>query len=179
MPAARVPLVRRPAPLAAALVLGGALALPAQAALDLPSLRAGLWEMSTSSNRAPGIKTVSTLCLDASLQQDMLKMASGMMAGVCSKSEMKNVGGTYVGEATCSFGGSTMKSKSTMKMSGDTSYRTEAHASFDPPYAGMTTTDTVVEGRHVGACKAGQKPGDMTLPNGQTINIRNAIAGKK
>ena len=36
-----------------------------------------------------------------------------------------------------------------------------------------TESDSVIEGRHVGACKPGQQPGDMTLPNGQTINIRS------
>ena len=42
---------------------------------------------------------------------------------------------------------------------------------------GMTQSDTVIEGRHVGACKPGQQPGDMTMPNGQTMNIRNIMGG--
>jgi len=149
------------------------------AAQDFPKLRAGLWEMATSSARAPGIKTTSTLCLDASLQKDMVKMSTGMMAGMCSKAELKAVGGAFVGEAVCNFNGSTMKSKSVMTLKGDTSYRTEAHATFDPPFAGQSQSDTVIEGRHLGACKPGQQPGDLTTPTGQTINIRNVLNGKK
>jgi len=149
------------------------------AAQDFPKLRSGLWEMATSSARAPGIKTTSTLCLDASLQKDMVKMSTGMMAGMCSKAELKAVGSTFVGEAVCNFNGSTMKSKSVMTLKGDTSYRTEAHATFDPPFAGQSQTDTVIEGRHLGACKPGQQPGDLTTPTGQTINIRNVMNGKK
>jgi hypothetical protein len=32
---------------------------------------------------------------------------------------------------------------------------------------------TIIDGKHVGDCKEGQQPGDMTLPNGQHMNIRN------
>lgn len=167
--------VTLPLALAAAAALSP---LPASAQ-DFPKLRPGLWEMSTSSNKAPGIKTTSTLCLDASLQKDMVRMSSGMMAGMCSKSELKAVGNTFVGEAVCNLGGSTMKSRSVMTLKGDTSYRTEAHATFDPPFSGQTVNDTIIEGRHLGACKPGQQPGDLTMPTGQTINIRNVMSGKK
>jgi hypothetical protein len=30
-----------------------------------------------------------------------------------------------------------------------------------------------VDARWVGQCKSGQKPGDMTLDNGQTINVKS------
>jgi hypothetical protein len=164
--------------------------LPA-AAQDFPKLKPGLWEMSTSSARPagppgqaaqpgqPGQMTRTTLCLDSSIQQEMIKMSSGMMAGMCSKSELKAIGDKYVGEAVCNIGGSTMKSKSVMTLTGNTAYRTEAHATFDPPLGGRATSDTMIEGRHIGACKPGQQPGDMTMPTGQTINIRNMMNSKK
>ena len=156
-----------------------ALALaPPAAAQDYPKLRPGLWEMTTSTSRAPDAKSKSTLCLDASLQKDMIQMSTGMMAGLCSKSELKASGNKFVGEAVCNLGGSTMKSRSVMTMTGDTAYRTEAEATFDPPLGGQSSSKTVVEGRHVGACKPGQQPGDLTTPNGQTINVRNVMSGK-
>ena len=149
------------------------------AAQEYPKLRPGLWEMTNTINRRPGETMKSTICLDASVQQDMIRMSAGMMAGMCSKSEMKASGNKYAGEAVCNIGGSTMKSKSVMTMTGASGFRTEAHATFDPPFAGLAESDTVVEGRHVGACKPGQQPGDMTMPTGQTINIRNILNGKK
>jgi hypothetical protein len=160
------------------LVLVLLLPLGAQAAQEYPKLKPGLWEMTTANSRnkdRPAQKTM--ICLDASLQQDMIRMSTGMMQGMCSKLDTKYVGNTFSGEATCNFGGSTMKSKSVMTMIGDSAYRTEAHASFDPPMNGMTQSDTVIEGRHVGACKPGQQPGDMMMPNGQTMNIRNVLGG--
>ena len=164
-------------PLAAAVLLVAA-SLPA-AAQDFPKLKPGLWEMSTSSSRRTGDATRTSVCLDHSIQQDMIKMSSGMMAGMCSKSEFKGSGNKFTGDAVCNLGGSTMKSHSVMTLTGNTAYRTEAHATFDPPLAGQAVTDTVIEGRYVGACKPGQQPGDMTLPTGQTMNIRNIMNGKK
>jgi Protein of unknown function (DUF3617) len=162
-----------------AATIAALVAWPALAAPDYPKLKPGLWEMTTSSSRKPDAKSKSTLCLDQSLQQDMIRMSSGMMAGMCSKSEFKASGSRFVGEAVCNLGGSTMKSRSVMTMNGDTSYRTEAEATFDPPLGGQSSSKTVIEGRHVGACKPGQQPGDLTTPNGQTINIRNVMSGKK
>jgi Protein of unknown function (DUF3617) len=152
-------------------------ALPA-VAQDYPKLKPGLWEMTNSNLRRPGESSKMTLCLDNSIQQDMLKMSSGLMAGMCSKTEMKSSGNKFTGEAICNIGGSTMKSKSVMTLNGDTSYRTEAHATFDPPLGGAATTDTVIEGKHVGACKPGQQPGDITMPTGQTVNIRSMMNDK-
>jgi uncharacterized protein DUF3617 len=145
---------------------------------EYPRLKPGLWEMTTTNSRAkdrPPQK--SSICLDASLQQEMIRMSTGMMQGMCSKVDKKYVGNTFSGEATCKFGDSTMKSRSVMTLTGDTAYHTEAHASFNPPMGGMTQSDTVIDGRHVGACKPGQQPGDMVMPNGQTINIRNMMSG--
>jgi len=173
---------KRPAPrnvLIAAATLAAFAALPALAAQEFPKLKAGLWEMTTSSSRAPDAKSKSTLCLDASVQQEMIKMSSGMMAGLCSKSELKMSGNKFIGEAVCNLGGSTMKSKSVMTMNSDTSYRTEAEATFDPPLGGQATSKSVIEARHIGACKPGQQPGDLNTPTGQTINIRNVMSGRK
>ena len=33
------------------------------------------------------------------------------------------------------------------------------------------TRKAVIDGRHVGACPVGMKPGDMVLPNGLTLNL--------
>lgn len=147
-------------------------------AQQFPKLKPGLWEMTTTNTRSkdrPPLK--SSLCTDASLQQEMIRMSAGMMQGMCSKFDTKYVGNTFTGEAICNLGSSTMRSRSVMTLTGDTAYRTEAHATFDPPMGGISQSDTVIEGRNIGACKPGQQPGDMTMPNGQTMNIRNMMGG--
>jgi hypothetical protein len=67
-----------------------------------------------------------------------------------------------------------------MTLTSDTAYHTEIRASFDPPLKGTPRDSlTVIDGKHVGDCKEGQKPGDMTLPSGQQMNIRNWMSGNK
>ena len=154
-------------------------AASAAGADEFPMLKPGLWEMTTSTSRTPAQPArTASLCLDASVQQDMFKMSMGMMAGMCSRHDFKFSGGKVTTEATCDVGGTKMESKAVMTLRGDTAYRTEAHATFDPPMMGNKESTSIIEGRHVGPCKPGQKPGDMTLPGGQTVNIRQMTGGK-
>lgn len=156
--------------LCAVVLLAAATAVGAQ---DFPKLKAGLW---TTTMMSPGREKqeprVSTLCLDDSVLQEMYKMSTGMMAGMCSKHNLKVTGNKVTSDAVCDLGGTKMQSQSVMTLTGNTAYHTEARATFDPPMNGMKESHTVIEGKHVGACKPGQQPGDMTLPSGQTMNIR-------
>jgi Protein of unknown function (DUF3617) len=146
---------------------------------DFPKLKAGLWETTTSSTRRDNTTPqMTTLCLDDSVQKEMYRMSPGMMSSMCSKHEIKTVGGKVTSEAVCDLGGTKMQSKSVMTFTGNSAYRTEAHATFDPPMMGTKESTTIIEGKHVGPCKPGQQPGDMTLPNGKTMNIRQLMAPK-
>ena len=159
-------------------VLLTALASPALAQ-DYPKLKPGLWEMERSSERATNQPNRMTMCLDDSVQKEMFDMGAGAMKGMCSKHDFKLSGNRGTGDFICDMGGSKMHSKSTMVMTGNTGYRTEIHTTYDPPFMGQTESTTVLTARHVGACKQGQRPGDMVMPNGQTLNMRDAMGGSK
>jgi len=65
-----------------------------------------------------------------------------------------------------------MKSHGVMTMIGDTAYRTESSATFDPPLVrDVRESRSVIEGKYVGACRDGLLPGDMVTPTGQKINL--------
>jgi len=166
-------------------LLALALALVAVAAhataQDFPKLKSGLWTSTTTTQgRDKGEPRPSLLCLDDSVQREMYQMSVGMMAGLCSKHDLKVTGNRVTADAVCDLGVTKMRSSSVMTLTGDSAYHTEVRASFDPPLKGTPKDSvTVIDGRHVGECKEGQKPGDMTLPNGQHMNIRNWLSGKK
>jgi hypothetical protein len=110
-------------------LLAAATCVQAQDMEKFPKLKSGLWEMTNVSDRATAKDKgpqVSTLCLDDSVQKQMMDFSQGMMRGMCSKHELKWSGNTVTGDSVCQFGGSTMTSKSVMKFTGNTSYRTEA-----------------------------------------------------
>ena len=164
------------------LVIALALAfVPAAGAQEFPKLKPGLWSQTTTNAARPKDKPqASTLCLDDSTQQYVYRMSMGMMAGLCSKHDLKVAGNKVTIDAICDLGVTKMRSSSVMTLTGDSAYHTEVRASFDPPLKGTPRDSvTVIDGRHVGDCKEGQQPGDMTLPNGQHMNIRNWMGGKK
>jgi len=153
------------------------LALPAHAA-DYPKLQSGLWEMQRSSDRPDAQPNRATMCLDDKVQKELFDLA-GAMQGTCSKHEFRFTGNRGRGDFVCTMGGSTMRSKSTMVVEGGRSYRTEIDTTYDPPLMGHAHMKTVITARHVGACKAGQRPGDLVLPNGQTMNMHDVLAGAR
>jgi len=150
------------------------------AAQDFPKLKAGLWEMTTASANSDSREPrLTTMCLDDSVQQDMYRMSTGLMSGMCSRHDLDISGNKVTSNAVCDLGGTKMQSRSVMTLTGNTAYRTEAHATFDPPMMGAKESSTVIQGRHVGACKPGQQPGDMTLPGGGKMNIRQLLGQQK
>lgn len=164
-----------PSPLAATLFVAS-LAIPAFAQ-DYPKLKSGLWEMERSADRAAPQPNRMTMCLDDSVQREMFDMGAGAMKGMCSRREFKLSGNRGTGDFVCDLGGSRMHSKSTMQLNGDSGYRMEIRTTYDPPFMGERESLTVLTARRVGACKPSQRPGDMVLPNGQTINVRDVIGG--
>lgn len=157
-------------------VVAFAILLATQAhAQDLPKLKPGLWETTTTSSGPKGSHGSSmkhTMCMDDKAQKDMLAFSQNMGAS-CTKNSVRRDGNKVYGEAECSMGGKmTIKSQSVTTMSGDTSYRTDVKSTFSPPMAGMSESSTVVEGRHTGACPANMKPGDINM-NGRIINVND------
>jgi hypothetical protein len=171
-------LMPMPALPALTLVLALAVFPSAADAQSFPKLKSGLWETITSSRGNEKAPHKSTLCLDESVQREMYRMSIGMMAGMCSKYDLKISGNQVTSDAVCDLGGTKMRSKAVMKLTGNAAYRTEAHASLDPPFLGNRESTTIIEGRHLGPCKPGQQPGELTLPGGKTVNIRQ-LAGVK
>jgi len=149
-------------------------------AQEFPKLKSGLWSTTTTTvGRTKQQPQVSTLCLDDSVQQYVYRMSMGMMAGMCSKHNLKVAGNKVTIDAVCDLGVTKVQTSSVTTITGDTAYRTEARAAFDPPLKGTPRDSvTIIDGKHVGACKEGQQPGDMTLPNGQQMNIRQWMGPK-
>jgi hypothetical protein len=141
---------------------------------EYPTLKPGQWEMTTMTDRAGAQPHTSTICFDAALQKDMIEMGNGMRREMCSRSDMQRVGTQDITDTECKLGNSVVKTHAVMTMKGDTAYRTEAETTYDPPLmADLRQAKTVVEAKHVGACRDGLVPGDIVTANGARFNIRD------
>jgi len=146
---------------------------------NMPKRKPGLWEMQTS---GMGGQTQSTkFCLDADTDTAMYKMGTHMSGQMCSKFHIDVQGGNkVVTDAVCKIdtpnGSVDMTSHSETAYQGDTQYSTQGHITYNPAIMGHSDMTITSTGHWVGQCAAGQKPGDMIMPNGQTINIKDMPA---
>jgi hypothetical protein len=148
-------------------------------AAEPPVLKSGLWEVSRSTSNQPERKSLTTMCLDESVQAQMREFGMGATKEICSQNDRKFEGNKMTMNATCKLGQTTMKTSSVMTFNGNTSYHMDGTAAYDPPMAGTKEMKTSIDARWVSACKPGQQPGDVTLETGQTVNIKQMMGGTK
>ncbi len=143
-------------------------------AQDYPRMKPGQWEITSVSGKGSGgsAPTRTTMCTDEAIQKELITMGAGMTKDMCTKNEWKRDGSRITMTAECKLGESKLRSRAVMTVSGDTAYRTEISATYDPPFMGMKDSQTALEGKYVGACRDGLVPGDMVLANGQKINLK-------
>jgi Protein of unknown function (DUF3617) len=148
----------------AAFVVAFIYAVPAMAA-ELPPRKAGLWEMTTTSNgRTMPIKQ----CLDAATDQAMQENAGLTPERSCSKRDVQKSGDTTTVDSVCTIAGKTLTHHMVITGSFDSGYTMTMTSQGDGIPAARTMT---IAAKWVGPCAADQKPGDMIMPNGTKINL--------
>jgi hypothetical protein len=141
---------------------------------DLPTRKAGLWEMKV-------VKTGSSIpdmsmqhCTDETTDKDMNNMVSPMAKQMCAKQDIKKTGTGYVGDSVCSVGGTSITSHTEIVGDFNSAYTvTSASHSDKGPGGKPLDTTTKIEAKWLGACKPDQKPGDIVMPGGMKMNIKD------
>jgi hypothetical protein len=154
------------------------LAAPALA-VDLPTMKPGLWESQVTRDAAPSKapSPATKMCIDAATQKEMMDMGMGAAKSMCAKNDIRRDGNKVYGSSECKIGDSTMKAQSTTVFSGDTSYKIDADASYDPPFMGKSSSKTHIDAKWTGPCPPDMQPGDVMLPGGQKINMHSVMGG--
>ena len=57
----------------------------------------------------------------------------------------------------------------------DSSYKADIKSTYEPPLHGMKQSAATREAKWLGACKPGQKPGDISMPGTPNININDMM----
>jgi hypothetical protein len=116
-------------------VLAVVVATPA-AAEDYPKLKSGQWDMVTTTTKGGTEPHKTTLCMDDSIQKQMMDLSKGMQREMCSKSDLRREGSSYIGDSVCQMGESKMVAHSVMTIQGDTAASTVISMTHDPPFMG-------------------------------------------
>jgi hypothetical protein len=89
----------------------------------------------------------------------------------CSKNETRKEGDKLVAESVCKIENSTVKTRAVFTGRFDSAYKADIKSSYDPPLRGMKEASSVIEAKWLGPCKAGQRPGDVSIPGMPNINM--------
>ena len=131
------------------------LCFPALAADDAPTRKSGLWHITMSGPHMGRMELEE--CVDRR-SDDMFKPED---PSACSKIDIRRQGAAINVEFICKEEDSTVTSRGTFSGNFDSAYKGSFKVTYNPPVEGMRETTMQTEGRWLGPCKPGQKPGDI------------------
>ena len=145
-------------------------------ALDLPTRKAGLWEIHMDfqgSSKLP-IQTMKQ-CTDAASDK-LMTLNFGGAGQHCSKQDVSNSGGTITVDSICKFGETTSTSHAAVTGDFNSAYTVEVTSTREGgrPIRGVAPgkeSHMKIAAKWIGACAAGQRPGDVIMGNGMTVNV--------
>jgi hypothetical protein len=166
-----------------ALALGtcllAALPAPDAGAVELPARKAGLWEMKTMRAGSPSPEMTMQQCTDETTDKAMSTAFSPMAKESCSKNDIQKTATGYVSDSVCSFGGMSITSHSETTGDFNSAYTVKSTTNAKRGPDGMAgDLTTIIEAKWLGACKPDQKPGDIMMPGGIKMNIKDMEKAK-
>ena len=141
------------------------------AAAEFPTRKAGLWEITTSSENH-SVKMQQ--CTDANTDRAMQAHTGSVPRGDCAKRDVQKSGTTTTINSVCTIAGKTTTAHIVITGSFDSEYTLTMTSQHDGMPAGHTAT---MSAKWLGPCAADQKPGDMIMGNGMKINLLDLQKG--
>src|SRR6478735_759133 len=150
------------------------LPLSKAAADDLPVRKAGLWEMKVMRAGSPRPDMTMQHCTDETTDKEMSTAFSPMGKDVCSKQDIQKTATGYVSDSVCGIAGMSITSHAEITGDFNSAYtvKSTSHGERGPAGAPRDST-TTIEAKWLGACKADQKAGDIMMPGGMKMNIKD------
>ena len=154
-------------------------ALPVAAhAVDLPTRKSGLWEIKmavAAGGTTPGMTMQQ--CTDETTDKQLTARFNAAPSASCTKHDLQKTATGYVMDSECGGGGITMTSHA--EIIGDFNSAYTMKVSSKHTGAGVARdTDVTVEAKWLGACAADQKAGDIIMPGGVKMNVKDLEAMK-
>jgi len=141
---------------------------------DLPVRKAGLWEMRITRVGSPLPELVLQHCTDETSDKEMNNMVSPMAKQICSKQDVQKNATGYVSDSLCSVAGASLTSHSEFVGDFNSAYIVTTTSHSDKGPAMLKDSTTKIEAKWLGACKPDQKPGDIVMPGGFKLNVKDA-----
>jgi hypothetical protein len=155
--------------------LGLIYAMPA-IALDMPPRKPGLWELKMDFEGRKIPATVMKQCTDATSDKVMNSNFGGPAQEACSKQDVTKTTNGMIVDSVCKFGEGTTTTHAVITGNFDSAYTVEVQSKREGgrPVPGMPadgSSHMTITAKWLGSCAAGQKPGDVVMANGMTMNM--------
>jgi hypothetical protein len=143
-------------------------------AVEMPLRKPGLWEMKMVRTGSPAPDMSMQQCTDETTEKEMSASLSPMAKEACSKNDIQKTATGYVADSICSVGGISMTSHSETTGDFNSAYtvKSTSHTQGGPAGVPRDST-TTLQAKWLGACKPDQKPGDIIMPGGIKMNIKD------
>ena len=136
---------------------------------EFPARKAGLWEITMTGAHTFTVRQCSDAATDEAMEQTILGVA-----GDCAKRDVERAGGMITVVSVCKSARKTMTSHVVITGSLDSEYTMTLTKQSTGRSTGSSMT---MSAKWLGPCGAGQKPGDVIMPNGTKFNILDLPKG--
>lgn len=153
--------------------LAAGLAVQAHA-MDMPKRKTGLWEITTSMESMPKGMGPIQHCIDQN-SDNLIQQNAEKFKQQCSATDIKQQGDRITVHSVCKMDTTTTTMDAVFTGAFDSAYRGDIKTRFNPPLHGIAESKMAITAKWVGACKPGQKPGDIVMPGKGHINLDDAM----
>jgi hypothetical protein len=141
---------------------------------DMPLRKPGLWEMKIAKTGSVLPEMTMQHCTDETTDKQMSTAFSPVAKEACSKRDIAKTATGYVSDSVCSVGGVTVATHADIVGDFNSAYTVKSAAHSDKGAGGVHDVTSTIEAKWLGECKPGQKPGDIVMPGGFKLNIKDA-----
>lgn len=145
-------------------------------ALEMPPRKAGLWELKVEFEGRKLPATSMKQCTDAASDKVMNSTFGGSVQQACSKQDVTKTATGMVVDSICEFGAGKTTTHAVITGSFDSAYTVEVQSKREggPAVPGMPAggeSHMTISAKWLGPCTSGQRPGDVVMGNGMTMNM--------
>jgi hypothetical protein len=147
---------------------------------ELPVRKAGLWDIKIKLTGGAAPTAMMRHCTDESVDRQMSTLFNPLAPHPCTKTMVQKEGDHYTVNGSCSVDEKSVKVMSDVSGDFQSAYTvvTETKVQDDPDSDPVLSSMTL-EGTYAGACKWGQKPGDVMMAGGLKVNVKTMGDFKK
>ena len=147
---------------------------PEARAVEAPVRKAGLWEMKVVRTGSPMPEMTMQHCTDEATDKAMSTGFAPASNETCSKHDLQKTATGYASDSVCSIGGMSITSHADIVGDYNSAYTVKSTSRSERPPAPPRDSIMTIEAKWLGACKPDQKPGDIVMPGGYKMNIKDA-----